>query len=167
MHRLRSTSVSLDSSVIVDFHLTGNLSLLETLFHGRMLISDLVGKELSDASIRITSAETIVLSADEEWKFFKELREGKPGLGSGELGAITVAHFRRATLLTNDRQARLAGEQMGLGVAGAIGVLERGVEMGNLSGKDAVKILEDMIREGAWIADELLEMFRQRILQED
>jgi predicted nucleic acid-binding protein len=159
--------VSLDSSVVVDFHLTGNLPLLEGLFAGRMLVSNFVTNELSDSNVQVRSAEVVVLSADDEWDFFNELRKRKQALGPGELGAITVAKFRHATLLSNDRQARLAAEEEGVAISGAIGVLECAVEMESIEPKDAVTILEDMIREGAWISGELLELFRQRILHEN
>jgi predicted nucleic acid-binding protein len=52
-------------------------------------------------------------------------------------------------------------------VSGAIGVLECAVEMESIRPTTAVAILEAMIREGAWISDELLELFRQRILHEN
>ena len=167
MHKLRTASVSLDSSVVVDFHLTGNLPLLEGLFAGRMLVSDFVTNELSDSNIHINSAQVIALSTDDEWEFLYDLRKRKRALGPGELGAITVARFHHATLLTNDRQARLAAEDERIPVSGAIGVLECAVEMERLDPKDAVGVLEGMIREGAWISGELLELFRQRILHEN
>lgn len=167
MHKLRSASVSLDSSVVVDFYLIGNLLLLERLFAGRMLVSNFVMNELSDSNIQVNSAEVVVLSADDEWDFLNDLRKRKQALGPGELGAITVAKFRHATLLSNDRQARLAAEEEGIPISGAIGVLECAVEMESIQPKDAVTILEDMIREGAWISGELLELFRQRILHEN
>lgn len=167
MHRLRSATVSLDSSVVVDFHLTGNLTLLEELFGARMLVSNFVTKELAEADIQVHSADEVVLSADDEWDFFHDLRKRKQTLGPGELGAITVAKFRHATLLSNDKQARSAAEEERVPVSGAIGVLECAVEMESIGPAAAVAILEAMIREGAWISDELLELFRQRILHEN
>lgn len=159
--------MSLDSSVVVDFHLTGNLALLEGLFGGRMLVSNFVTKELSDADIQVHSAEEVVLSADDEWDFFHDLRKRKQALGPGELGALTVAKFRHATFLSNDKQARSAADEEGIPMSGAIGVLECAVEMESIRPTTAVAILEAMIREGAWISDELLELFRQRILHEN
>jgi len=167
LHKLRSATVSLDSSVVVDFHLTGNLALLEGLFGGRMLVSNFVTKELSDADIQVHSAEEVVLSADDEWDFFHDLRKRKQALGPGELGALTVAKFRHATFLSNDKQARSAADEEGIPMSGAIGVLECAVEMESIRPTTAVAILEAMIREGAWISDELLELFRQRILHEN
>lgn len=164
MHKLRTANVSLDSSVVVDFHLTGNLTLLEGIFAGRMLVSNFVTKELAEADIEVHSAEEVVLSTEDEWDFFHDLRKRKQPLGPGELGAITVAKFRYAILLSNDKQARSAAEEEGIPMSGAIGVLECAVELERIQPTAAVAILEAMIREGAWISDELLELFRQRIL---
>jgi len=165
LHRLETASVSVDSSVVVDFHLTGSLAFFEGVFAGRMLMSDFVEEELGKSQIRMHGAEIAPLTKDEEWAFFAELRKRKPGLGSGELGAITVAKFHNASLLTNDRQARQAADDLEISVSGAIGILEYGVETGKLSGPAAVKILEDMIREGAWISEDLLELFRRKMIE--
>src|SRR6266850_5827700 len=40
--------------------------------------------------------------------------ELKPGLGTGELGALTVVQFRQATLVTNDKPARQVAESLGI-----------------------------------------------------
>jgi predicted nucleic acid-binding protein len=153
--------------VVVDFHLTGNLTLLEGLFAGRMLVSNFVTNELADAEIEVASAEVVVLSTDNEWDFFHNLRKRKQALGPGELGAITIAKFRDATLLSNDKQARSAAEDEGIPISGAISVLECAVEIERIQPRAAIAILEDMIREGAWISEELLELFRERILHEN
>jgi len=165
LHRLGAENVSLDSSVIVDFHLTNNLALLESLFAGRMLLSDFVEQEVAEAGIRLQGAEVISLANPEEWQFFEELQRNRPILGSGELGALTVASFKGAILLSNDKQARQAAEEAGIPVHGSMGVLEFGVDADAVSGREAVTILEDMIRQGAWVSDDLLELFRLRVLE--
>jgi predicted nucleic acid-binding protein len=104
------------------------------------------------------------LSSTEHWDFFRNLRHGKPGLGPGELGALAVARFHGAILVTNDRQARQAAEEFDIPVHGGLGVLEYAVEVGRLSGLEAVAILEEMICQGAWISEELAELFKQGFL---
>jgi predicted nucleic acid-binding protein len=163
-HKLRAGRVSLDSNIILDLYLTTSLGLLNDLFSERMLISDFVLQELSEAAIRLPGAETVNLTTDEEWEFFRETRRRHPGLGLGEVGAITVARFRGAALITNDMQARQTAEELNLTVSGSIGVLECAVELEVISGQEAVDLLQAMIREGAWISDELLELFRQKVL---
>jgi predicted nucleic acid-binding protein len=165
LHKLSSATVSVDSSVVIDFHLTGRVALLEGLFAGHILISDLVEEELATSEMKVLGAEVVMLTQDAEWEFFGEVKRKKPGLGYGELGAITVAKFRRAHLLTNDRQARQTADEMGIPVSGAIGILEYAAETNKISSRDAVKLLEEMIRQGAWISQDLLNIFRQRMIE--
>lgn len=167
MHRLSSGNVSLDSSVVVDFYRTGNLELLRELFPGRMLMSDFVERELAEAAILLPEAEVVPLADEDEWQFLEDVRKSKSGLGMGELGALTTARSRRATLLTNDKQARQTVEELQFPVSGAIGILEFATEVGRLSGNEAVKILEEMICEGAWISEDLVELFRQRVFERE
>jgi predicted nucleic acid-binding protein len=163
LHKLASDKVSLDSSVIVDFHLAGALTLLEDLFSGRLLISDFVKKELVDATLQLNVTEIIALSTDEEWEFFRKLKQGRPGLGLGELGALCIARFHGAILITNDRQARLAAEEASIFVHGVLGVLEYAHEIGRLSGEKALEVLGEMIHQGAWISGDLVEQFRKKV----
>jgi predicted nucleic acid-binding protein len=164
LRRLAEGAVSPDASIIVDFHLAGRLALFEELFIGRLLISDFVDQELMDANIQLTHAQTVTLSSVDEWNFFGAVRRRKPGLGDGELGALTVARFHSAFLLTNDRQVKQVAEEFKLSVPGADSVLEYAVEIGQLSGLEAGTILEAMIHQGAWIPDKLVELLKQRAL---
>jgi predicted nucleic acid-binding protein len=164
LHKLARDKVSLDSSVIVDFHLAGVVALLEDLFDGRLLISDFVKEELIKATLQLSCSEIIALSTDEEWKLFRKLRQDRPGLGLGELGALCVARFHSAILITNDRQARLAAEESGLLVHGGLGVLEYAIEVGRLSNMEAVEVLRKMISQGAWISEDLVEQFKKRVI---
>jgi predicted nucleic acid-binding protein len=139
LHRLATGKASLDASVIVDFYLAGTLALLEELFSGRLLMSDFVKQELTDADLKLTGVETTALSSNEEWEFFRNLRRDKPGLGLGKLGALAVARFHNAILVTNDEQARQAAEEFDVSVHGGIGVLEYAVEVGSFSGLIVVR----------------------------
>src|SRR5205823_14810991 len=136
LHRLSSRDVSPDASVIVDFSLTGRLRLLLDLFAGRMLLSDFVEAELAPIGIKLSEIEVVKLDSEEQWNFLNDLRKARPGLGAGELGALTVARFRNATLLTNDKPARQTAETVGIAYSGGIGVLEFCCEAGKLPAKD-------------------------------
>jgi len=94
VHKLRAGLVSVDANVILDLHLAGNIALLVELFAGRTLVSDFVMNELTKAVIELPEAEVVGLTTDDEWKFFEDLRLLHPQLGTGELGAITVARIR-------------------------------------------------------------------------
>src|SRR5439155_24313955 len=106
----------------------------------------------------------VKLDSDEQWNFFNDLRKAKPGLGAGELGTLTVARFRNATMLTNDRPARQTAETVGVAYSGGIGGLEYCCEAGKLSGKGAVELLDNMIAEGARISTYLVVNFRRTVL---
>jgi predicted nucleic acid-binding protein len=165
LHKLSSTAVSVDSSVVVDFHLSNSIAVLTELFVGRVLLSDFVDQELAAASISLPGAEIVAISSEEDWNFLDEIRRKRPGLGLGELGAITVARSRGATLLANDKLARQTAEEWRIPVAGAIGILEYAVELERLSGREAVDILEAMIWAGAWMSDDLVDMFKRMVLE--
>ena len=47
---------------------------------------------------------------------------------------------------------------------GDLGVLEYAADAARLSGQEAVTILDGMMQQGAWISDELVELFKQRVL---
>jgi len=166
LHRLSSGDVSLDTSVILDFNSTDRLDLLLDVFAGRMLLSDFVQAELASTGIKLSDFEVVKLDSDEQWNFFNDLRKAKPGLGAGELGALTVARFRNATLLTNDKPARQMAETVGVAYSGGIGVLECCCETGKLSGKEAVALLDNMITAGARISEDLVANFRRTVLNE-
>ena len=166
MHRLSSGPVTPDTSVIVDFSLTNNVDLFRELFGGRILLSDFVESELAAADMELPGVDVVRIERDDEWTFFLGLRKTKPGLGSGELGALTVARFRSAILLTNDKPARQAAEALGIVYSGGLGVLEFAFEIGRISGEDAVHILDQMVVAGARISDDLVSSFRSRVLGE-
>ena len=77
-----------------------------------MLLSDFVEAELLEAAIHFEGVEVVKLETDDEWNFYARVRKTKPGLGTGERGALTVAQFRQATLLTNDKPARQMADSL-------------------------------------------------------
>lgn len=166
MHRLSSGHVSLDTSVILDFSATDRLDLLLDVFAGRMLLSDFVEAELAPTGIKLSDLELVRLDSDEQWSFFNDLRKAKPGLGAGELGALTIARFWNAILLTNDKPARQMAETVAVAYSGGIGVLECCCETRKLSGQEAVALLDNMIAAGARISEDLVANFRRAVLKD-
>jgi predicted nucleic acid-binding protein len=96
---------------------------------------------------------------------FDGIRRNNPPLGAGEIGALAVAKLQGCGVITNDSRARRAGEELGIPVSGSLGILEFAVEIGRITAEEAVAILEQMIQAGAWFSDELVTMFRARILE--
>src|SRR5262249_33072513 len=109
--------------------------------------------------------EIVHLTTDEQLNFFDQLRRSYSRLGAGELGAIAVAHFRHAMLVSNDGRARNAAIDIGIEVSGSLGVLQSAVNSGGITPARAVQIMEEMVLAGAWFSDELIEMFRASVLQ--
>jgi predicted nucleic acid-binding protein len=158
--------VSFDANVVADFELTGNTHILEQVLKGRMLISDFVQDELRRANINFSPARVIALTTEEQLELLEELRQGHPGLGLGELGAITVARVRTAVLASNDGQARKAAIEVGVQVSGSLGILEHGVSTGHIEPRKAVQVAEEIIAAGAWISEDLVDMFKIRVMSQ-
>lgn len=167
MHLLSSGEFSVDSNVVADFFLVGKIHLLCELLAGRLLASDFVLSELAEANIELPCAETVALAAEAELALFDQIRKDNPPLGAGEVGALAVAKLRGCGVITNDSRARHAAEELGLRVSGSLGLLEYAVDIDRIRPEEAVSILEQMIQAGAWFTEELVKMFRARILQQE
>lgn len=165
MHPLDSGEFSFDANSIVDFVKTVTLPLLNRLFENRALVSDFVVNELGAAQIEWKQARVIVLETEAELQMFQDVRRNNPPLGSGEVGAISVAKVRQAGLITNDKQARRAAGELGIPVSGSLAILRYAVEKDLLTGEEAVRVLSEMIFAGAWLSEELVEAFRRDILR--
>jgi len=165
LHPLEQGEYSFDSNSVIDFFKTATLPLLDSLFAGRALLSDFVVRELADAQIEWRQAQVIPLSTEPELQLFDDIRRNNRALGSGEVGAITIAKLRRAGLISNDRQARNAATELNIPVSGSLGILNYSVQVGQISGEEAVRILTQMILAGAWLSEELVEQFRRDVLK--
>jgi predicted nucleic acid-binding protein len=165
LHPLEQGEYSFDSNSVVDFVKTARISLLDSLFAGRALLSDFVAQELADAQIEWKQAQVVPLTTEPELQLFDDIRRNNRALGSGEVGAITIAKLRKAGLITNDRQARRAAAELNIPVSGSLGILNYGVEVHQISGEEAVGILTEMILAGAWLSEELVEQFRRDVLK--
>lgn len=164
MFPLDESEVSFDSNVVVDFDVTGNVPLLEQLLPGRMLISDFVEAELRKANITFSPAQIVELTTEEHLELLEELRRLNPQLGLGDLGAISVAKIRCAVLASNETQTRDAAKEVGVEVSGTLGILEHGVASRSIEPKRAVQVAEEMISAGATFSEELIELFKARVL---
>jgi len=164
---LEESEVSFDVNVATDFELTGNALLLQQLFPERILISDFVQAELGKANITFTVARVIELTTEDHLNLFEQLHSRNPRLGLGEIGAIAVAQIRHAVLASNDGQARSAATEIGLAITGSLGILEHAVTFGSIEAVRAVSIAENMILAGAWFSEELIDLFRARVLAKD
>lgn len=82
-------------------------------------------------------------------------------LDPGEAAAIWLAAERRATLvLTDDRPARLAAEQLGIAVRGTLGVLVEAKRRGEIP--ELAPVVAELRSQGVWLSERLV----KRILAE-
>jgi predicted nucleic acid-binding protein len=140
------------------------LPMLDSLFRGRALLSDFVVSELRAADINWAGADLVSLTTEDELQVFDDIRRNNPVLGAGEVGAIAVCRLRGARLISNDRQARRAAEELGIPFSGSLAILHQAVDVGLTSGEDAVRILSEMILSGACLSGELVEAFRKEVV---
>lgn len=165
MHLLEEGELSFDANSVVDFSMTGRLSLLDGLLGARALLSDFVVSQLEDSRITWPQAQVVGLREEAELELFHTIRRNNPSLGIGEVGALTVAHLRRAGLISNDRQTRRAATELAIPVAGSLAVLRQAVETAEMTPEEAAATIEEMITAGAWLSHELVEAFRRDVLK--
>lgn len=163
MHLYESGEYSLDANVVVDFYKTDNLLLLSRLLPRRLLMSDFVAAELAEAGIYFPEPAIISFDCDEAWKLFGNIRSAACRLGIGEIAAIVVAKLYGAGVITNDSRARKTAQSLAVQAIGSIGLLEDAVDLAFLPAETAYAVLEGMIAAGAWISNELLVKFRDRL----
>jgi predicted nucleic acid-binding protein len=163
---LDDRQASLDANVILDFHLTGSTPVLVNAIPRGMLVSDFVQEELTKSDAAVPPGSNVVpLTTEEELNFYERLRRRYSRLGAGELGAIAVAHCRKAMLVSNDHRARSAAGDLGIEVSGSLGVLQSAVNADAITPLRAVQIMEHMQLSGAWLSDELMELFKTSVLR--
>lgn len=153
-----------DAGPIIHLSLVRLLRLLPALYQ-RVLVPDLVYREVVvDGDTLPGSAElrqaqwTEVVSHDPAAPLFRLLRAQ---LDPGEAAAISLAAARKpALVLSDDRPARLAAEQLGLAVRGTLGVLVEAKRRGEIAA--VAPVVADLRNQGVWLSDGLV----QRILNE-
>lgn len=156
-----------DSSVVVDFEKIEKLDLFIGLFQDRILLPDVVKRELADAGITLqVHSNEVVLATDEEIELYGLVRGRHRGLGAGEVAALVIAHTRDGVLLANDLPARNAARQMNVLVAGSLGVLKHAVLHKQITSIEAIQMMEKMYQSGAFFADNLMREFRLEMERE-
>ena len=152
-------TVVADAGPLIHLSLLGKIDLLPSLY-GRVLIPDLVHDEVVRAgtgrpgSMEIQGATWIDVEPHEpDADLFRLLRSE---LDPGEAAAIWLGLNRRAEyLLSDDRQARLAAERLGLTVRGTLGVLAESKRRGLIL--EVSPLLRELQRQGVWLSEKLVE----------
>lgn len=136
-----------DTTPLISLLKAGRIDLLQKMF-GKIIIPDAVYNELTqnpayheEAAI-IKESKFIYVESVENTESVKILRN-VTGLDAGESEAIVLMDEKKADLLLIDeRRGRKVAEQMGLKLAGTIGVLLRAYDKGFLTGKEVENCLD-------------------------
>ncbi|MEP7012557.1 MAG: DUF3368 domain-containing protein [Acidobacteriota bacterium] len=153
-----------DAGPLIHLSLIRLLRVLPILYE-QVLVPDLVfdevvGEEdLLAGSAELRNADWIErVRHDSTAPLFQLLRAE---LDPGEAAAISVAVERQASLvLSDDRPARLAAEQLGLGIKGTLGILVEAKRRGEI--REVAPLITQLKSRGVWLSDRLIE----RILTE-
>jgi uncharacterized protein len=148
-----------DAGPIIHLSQIRLLRLLPSLYE-QILIPDLVYREVvveGDAlpgSAELREAEWVQqVPHDPEASLFQLLRTQ---LDPGEAAAIWLAMERKAALvLSDDRPARLAAEQLGIAVRGTLGILVEAKRRGEIP--EIAPIIGELKSQGVWLSERLVE----------
>lgn len=153
-----------DAGPIIHLSLVRLLRLLPTLYQ-QVVVPDLVYREV------VADGDTLPGSAELRQAQWIEVVPHDPGsplfrllhaqLDPGEAAAISLAVARKpALILSDDRPARLAAEQLGLTVRGTLGVLVEAKRRGEIA--EIAPVVTELRNQGVWLSDGLV----LRILEE-
>ena len=82
--------------------------------------------------------------------------------GRGEASCLAIALHRKASILTDDLDARRFAQRGNISVSGSIGILVKAVENGQLSWEQGNHLLHLMISKGFYSPVETLDQFLSR-----
>jgi predicted nucleic acid-binding protein len=144
-----------DTSTILNFGLRDDLEgmLPKLSAHHKLLTTNDVVKELTDPRHReyhdallmkhfaLCNPELTAVGLD-------VMARLSAVLGRGEVSVIAAAQEIKATAVLDDRAARLQAQQLGVSVAGTLGLIQRCIEMGWLTDVDCIEKVEILSRNG-------------------
>jgi len=150
-----------DTTVISNFAYANRLDLLRDI--GNTCTTVEVMNELQVAKRRE------VLHIDFSDLFIEILRMDKEELdtftrlsskfGRGEASCLAIALHRKASILTDDLDARRFAQQGSISVSGTIGILVKAIDRGQLSREHGNHLLQLMITKGFYSPVESLDQF--------
>jgi predicted nucleic acid-binding protein len=135
------------------------LPLIERRYAGRAFLSTAVYDEILagvsvghrqlqaiDGAIGRRAVVVLAPTAEE----YETCRTLLSRLGKGEVSCLALARCRRMTVVTDDRAARRACEDLKVRYTGTIGILQAAVRDGHLALAEADAVLDRMIAAGFW-----------------
>ena len=82
--------------------------------------------------------------------------------GRGEASCLAIALHRKASILTDDLDARRFAQQGSISVSGSIGILVKAIDRGQLSVEQGNHLLHLMIAKGFYSPVETLDQLAER-----
>lgn len=144
-------TVLLDNTVLSNFSIVRRPDLVRAAFVEQVGTTEQAFQEMQDgvAIGKIPACDwdwlsRVTLTPVEEVQFetFYEY------LGAGEASCLAVARERGYRLATDDKDARRLARQLGISLAGTIGILAILVKQGELTLVEGDRLLQDMIAAG-------------------
>lgn len=133
-----------DAGPLIHLSLVGRIDLLPALY-GRIAVPELVYREVVDQGEDLRAAPS----------YAARIGSTFPQLDPGEAAAIFLAVGSRADLiLSDDRQARMTGERLGIPVKGTLGILVEAKRRGEI--EVLAPALAELKRKGTWLSDHLV-----------
>jgi predicted nucleic acid-binding protein len=149
----------LDTTVLSNFALVGQIALLQRLYTGQagttLAVADEIRRGLSSGYEYLRAAEEALLPlsstgwlsvltpvSPEEQRLFVELGAS---LAPGEASCLALAIARGLTLASDDRAARQRAAERGVRLTGTLGILVRAVREGHIALAEANDALARMI----------------------
>ena len=142
-----------DAVVLSNFALADGLDVLQRRYAGRGVVPAEVWDEIAAGVARGLSAlqrvddllpdktfSLVSLTAPERVRY-RELRQS---LGSGEAACLAWSQARAATVVTDDRRARVSCRAAGLPFTGTIGILVASVRDGTMTAVRGEELLRQM-----------------------
>lgn len=157
-----------DTTPIISLLKIGQIDLLQKLFESvvipKAVYDELtVNNEFADEAEAIRESEYIKV-ADVSNRGAVDLLRRATGLDLGESEAIIYTDESKADLLLMDEsKGRKVARQMGLNVAGTVGLLIEGYEEGYLDKDEILNAVSIMKGKGRHISDSLYELLLKKI----
>lgn len=142
--------VLLDNTVLTNFGLAQRADLVFEAWDypatTQMVSAEyIVGITTSQLPAEIWNNLPVLVMTDQETAF----ADGLPkSLGLGERSCIAVALYRQGLLASDDRQARILAQKLGVTITGTVGMLLLCVKKNHISRREANLILKKMIYAG-------------------
>ena len=158
--------IASDASPLICLAKAGKLSLLRDLF-GKVVIEEEVKRETIDRGKGEGAPDALVIedAIKEGWMEVETIEDEKRfrGIHKGEGNTILLAKKNKCLVLIDEEDGREVARVMGLKVRGSLYVLKKAVEKGLMSKDDAIKTLDEMIKDGFRISTRIYAKFLEGV----